>query len=69
MMILQALSGSSEREADTRAGRWMNHKWMGKDVKRSTLGIIGMGNIGKLGEFLCSSSVSQLTTYYLIFSC
>ncbi|KAE9399360.1 hypothetical protein BT96DRAFT_920162 [Gymnopus androsaceus JB14] len=48
MMILQALSGSSEREAETRAGKWLNFNRMAKDVRRSTLGIIGMGNIGKL---------------------
>lgn len=49
MMILQALSNSSECEADTRGGRWRNPERMGKDVRRSTLGIIGMGNIGRLG--------------------
>ncbi|KAJ4480971.1 D-isomer specific 2-hydroxyacid dehydrogenase [Lentinula aciculospora] len=48
MMILQALSGSSEREADARAGRWLNFDKLAKDVRRSTVGIIGMGNIGKL---------------------
>lgn len=58
MMIMQALSGSSEREADTRAGRFMNHNWMAKDIKRSTLGIIGMGNIGRLGK----------TSFFLLFS-
>ncbi|KAJ3793612.1 D-isomer specific 2-hydroxyacid dehydrogenase [Lentinula aff. detonsa] len=49
MMILQALRGSSEREADARAGKWFDpSKPLAKDARCSTLGIIGMGNIGKL---------------------
>ncbi|KAJ3995101.1 D-isomer specific 2-hydroxyacid dehydrogenase [Lentinula boryana] len=49
MMILQALRGSSEREADARAGKWFDpSKPLAKDARCSTLGIVGMGNIGKL---------------------
>ncbi|KAJ3889818.1 D-isomer specific 2-hydroxyacid dehydrogenase, partial [Lentinula edodes] len=49
MMILQALRGSSERKADARAGKWFDpSKPPAKDARCSTLGIVGMGNIGKL---------------------
>ncbi|KAJ4483903.1 putative D-mandelate dehydrogenase [Lentinula aciculospora] len=49
MMILQALRGSSEREGDARGGRWFDpSKPLAKDARCSTLGIVGMGNIGKL---------------------
>ncbi|KAF5380255.1 hypothetical protein D9757_008196 [Collybiopsis confluens] len=49
MMILQALRGSSEREADARAGRWYDStKPLAKDARSSVLGILGLGTIGKL---------------------
>ncbi|KAJ3839260.1 D-isomer specific 2-hydroxyacid dehydrogenase [Lentinula raphanica] len=48
MMILQALRGSSQREADARAGRWFDPATpLAKDARCSTLGIVGMGKIGK----------------------
>ncbi|KIK69227.1 hypothetical protein GYMLUDRAFT_35296 [Collybiopsis luxurians FD-317 M1] len=48
-MILHALRGSSEREADARAGKWIDPKRpLAKDARSSTLGIVGLGSIGKL---------------------
>ncbi|KAF9061300.1 D-isomer specific 2-hydroxyacid dehydrogenase [Rhodocollybia butyracea] len=49
MMILQALRGTSEREADARAGKFYDStKPFAKDARSSTLGIVGLGTIGKL---------------------
>lgn len=50
MMILMALRGTSEQERNMREGKWMDRTLLARDARTCTLGIIGMGNIGRMGE-------------------
>ncbi|KAI5831016.1 hypothetical protein K523DRAFT_301437 [Schizophyllum commune Tattone D] len=47
-LILQVMRAGSEHEMNVREGKFLDRSLRAKDVRRSTLGIIGMGNIGKL---------------------
>jgi glyoxylate reductase len=50
LLILAASRLSSEAEADLRAGRWKGWgitQYLGHDVHRATLGIVGYGRIGR----------------------
>ncbi|KAF9034007.1 hypothetical protein BDZ89DRAFT_1012189 [Hymenopellis radicata] len=48
MMILQVIRSATKREHDARAGRWQDRTLRAKDARKSVLGIVGMGSIGKL---------------------
>ncbi len=48
MMILQVIRSASKREHDARAGVWQDRTLRAKDARKSVLGIVGMGSIGKL---------------------
>jgi glyoxylate reductase len=50
LLILAASRRSSEAEAALRAGRWTGfhmHEFLGRDVHRATLGLVGYGRIGR----------------------
>ncbi|KAL7409184.1 D-isomer specific 2-hydroxyacid dehydrogenase [Mrakia frigida] len=47
MMILSILRGSSIQEKNARNGKWRDNDIVVKDARTCTLGIIGMGRIGK----------------------
>lgn len=59
MMILQALRGSSYHEDRLRKGLWRDPAVVAKDARTSTLGIVGMGKIGKMGELSFSFSCQR----------
>jgi len=50
MMIMQAMRGSSAQEYSLRNGKWYDPKVVALDARSSTLGVIGMGNIGRQSE-------------------
>lgn len=47
-MILAALRKLVEADASCRKGEWEKTKFMGRELTGKTLGILGLGNIGKL---------------------
>jgi lactate dehydrogenase-like 2-hydroxyacid dehydrogenase len=51
-MILSALRGSWGHDAEVRRGGWVRpgREWVARDARRCTLGVVGMGRIGKMGE-------------------
>lgn len=52
MMILMACKGATQQERSLREGKWANRALKGKNPRGLTLGIVGMGNIGAIGEYL-----------------
>lgn len=50
MMILMACKGATQQERNLREGKWANRALKGKNPRGLTLGIVGMGNIGAIGE-------------------
>ncbi len=47
-MILADARHLIPADASTRAGRWEKKKFMGRELARKTVGIVGLGNIGRL---------------------
>lgn len=52
MMLLQAMRATSHHEARLRQGIWQDRSMVAKDARSSTLGIVGLGKIGKLGNYI-----------------
>lgn len=63
MMILQIIRSTSRRELEARAGKWQIPTYKGKDARKSTLGILGMGSIGKLVAKTMSSAFGMKIIY------
>jgi len=47
-LILAALRHIVPADASTRVGKWEKKKFMGRELSGKTMGIVGMGNIGRL---------------------
>lgn len=47
-MILAAYRYVAPADATTRAGEWNKKKYMGRELTRKTVGILGLGNIGRM---------------------
>jgi D-3-phosphoglycerate dehydrogenase / 2-oxoglutarate reductase len=46
--LMLALSRNiAQADADTKAGKWQRMKWMGAELNGKTLGVIGLGRIGR----------------------
>lgn len=69
MMILQALRASSYHEDRLRQGLWHDHTVMAKDARKSTLGVVGMGKIGKMGTRSSSTRIAHIANGLTIYSC
>ncbi|KIY71137.1 hypothetical protein CYLTODRAFT_451099 [Cylindrobasidium torrendii FP15055 ss-10] len=64
MMILQVLRNTTRREDDVRNGRWQDKTFMAKDGRKSTLGLIGMGTIGRLVAQTMSTAFGMKIIYH-----
>lgn len=64
MMIMQALRGSSEQERHLRAGLWADRTLRARDASVCTVGIVGLGNIGRQVARHCEYLGFKRIQYY-----